>query len=137
MRRIAGMMLAGLATFDIGAMDAIAGPLTARDLQGGWKLVEIKSRPVRPVAANALPGFTIKDQSIEGFDGCNTFAGRLDQPGSIVATRRGCPEKVLKLPLDLADPMSHLRAGKIDRARLVLPARGPIPASAFGSFGAK
>lgn len=131
MWRIVSMMMTGLAAFGVGAIAAFAGSLTASDLQGSWKLVEIKYQPVRPAAVNALPVFTIKDQSIEGFDGCNSFWGRLDQPGSIASTRRGCLDGSLKLPLDLTDPMSHLQAGKIDKGRLMLPEREEIPESVF------
>jgi heat shock protein HslJ len=112
----------------------VAEPLTARDLQGNWSLIEIDSRPVpvpSPTAGNALPHFTIKGQSIQGFDGCNDFSGLLDKPGSIGSTRRGCLEEALKLPLDLSDPMPQLKAGKIEKGRLVLPPSGTMPESAF------
>jgi heat shock protein HslJ len=131
MWRIIRIMMAGLAAFGVGAIAARAGSLTARDLQGSWQLVEINSQPVRPAAGGALLGFTIKDGAIEGFDGCNRFWGRLDQPGSMASTRRGCPDGTLKLPLDLTDPMSHLTAGRIDAGRLMLPERAGIPASVF------
>jgi heat shock protein HslJ len=131
MSRIVRMLMTGLAACGVGASAAFAGALTASDLQGSWKLVEIASQPVQPAAVNALPVFTIKDQSIEGFDGCNSFWGRLDQPGSIASTRRGCLEGSLKLPLDLTDPMSHLKAGRIDKGRLILPEREEIPESIF------
>jgi heat shock protein HslJ len=131
MWRIVGMMMTGLMAFGIGAIATLADPLTASDLNGKWEVVEIKSQPVRFTAVNALPIFTIKDQSIEGFDGCNNFWGRLDQPGSIVSTRRGCLDGSLKLPLDLTDPMSHLKAGRIDKGSLILPERGEIPDSVF------
>jgi hypothetical protein len=45
--------------------------------------------------------------------------------------RSCCPDGSLKLPLDLTDPMSHLQAGRIDKGRLILPAREDIPASVF------
>jgi heat shock protein HslJ len=131
MWRIVRMMMTGLAGFGVGTIAAFAGSLTASDLQGSWKLVEIQSQPVQPAAVNALPMFTVKDQSIEGFDGCNNFWGRLDQPGSIASTRRGCPDGSLKLPLDLTDPMSHLKASRVDKGRLILPERAEIPESVF------
>ena len=131
MRQNLRMMMTGFTVFGIGTAVALAGCLTSGDLQGSWRVVEIRSQPVRPAAEHELPMFTIKDQSIEGFDGCNNFWGRLDQPGSTASTRRGCPEGGLKLPLDLTDPMSHLKAGRIDKGRLILPERGAIPASVF------
>jgi heat shock protein HslJ len=131
MWRIVSLMMTSLAAFGVGVIAAFASALTTRDLQGSWKLVEINSQSVRPAAVHALPVFTIKDQSIEGFDGCNSFWGRLDQQGSIASTRRGCLDGSLKLPLDLTDPMSHLKAGRIDKGRLILPEREAIPASVF------
>jgi heat shock protein HslJ len=131
MWRIVSMMMTGLATVGVGAIATCAGSLSASDLQGSWKLVEMQSQLVRPAAGNALPMFTITDQSIEGFDGCNRFWGRLDQPGSMASTRRGCLDGSLTLPLDLTSPMSHLKAGRIDKGRLILPQREDIPASVF------
>jgi heat shock protein HslJ len=125
------MMITGLIVFSVAAIDTWAGSLTASDLSGRWELLEIESQPVQAASKDALPIFTIKDKSIEGFDGCNRFWGRLDQPGSIASTRRGCMGTNLKLPLDLSDPLSHLGAGKIDNERLVLPKRAGIPASVF------
>lgn len=124
-------LVAGLVALGVGAIPACAGPLTPGNLQGTWKLIEMNSRPVPPATADALPRFTIKDQAIEGFDGCNQFWGRLDQPGSIASTRRACPDGSLRLPLDLTDPWAHLRAGRIDKARLILPERGNMTASVF------
>ena len=107
------------------------GEVKAGDLQGTWTLVEINSKPVASTTDTPLPSFTIKDQSIDGFDGCNTFSGRLDRPGSISSTRRGCPDDALKLPLDLSDPMAQLKEGRIEKDRLLLPARAQVPASTF------
>jgi heat shock protein HslJ len=128
---IVSMTTTGLAAIGVGTVVAFAGSMAARDLEGGWRLVEITSQPVQPTAGHALPVFTVKEQVIEGFDGCNNFWGRLDQPGSTVSTRRGCPDGTLKLPLDLADPLSHLEAGRVDKGRLILPQRGGIPESVF------
>lgn len=107
------------------------GEVKAGDLQGTWTLAEINSKPVASTTDTPLPSFTIKDQSIDGFDGCNTFSGRLDRPGSISSTRRGCPDDAVKLPLDLTDPMRHLKDGRVEKDRLILPARDPMPASVF------
>jgi heat shock protein HslJ len=131
MVRIVRTLLTVLGAFTAAALPACAGVQGAAGLQGTWKLAEIKSQPVRPPAGGKLPAFTIKNQLIEGFDGCNDFSGRLDQPGSITSTRRGCSERTLMLPLDLSDPMSHLRGATIDKQRLILPERGTLPASVF------
>lgn len=110
---------------------AYAGPLKPSELQGSWTLVEVNSQPVTSRTPDALPNFTIKNESIEGFDGCNSFSGRLDRPGSITSTRRGCAGDVVKLPLDLADPLAHLKEGRIEKDTLILPARQDMPASVF------
>jgi heat shock protein HslJ len=117
------MIVRGVTALGFSVILMCAGSLAAGDLNGTWELVEINARPIPPASGNPRPVFTIKDQSIEGFDGCNTFSGRLDKPGSIVSTRRGCAEGIVKLPLDLADPMAHLKTGKIQKDTLVLPAR--------------
>lgn len=129
MRSVVWMTLTGMVACGIGT--GPTGELKAAELNGTWTLVEIDSKRVASDAGAALPSFTIKDQSIEGFDGCNTFSGRLDRPGSITSTRRGCPEGAVKLPLDLSNPMAHLKEGRIERDRLRLPTREPMPASAF------
>lgn len=129
MRSVLWMTLTGLVACGIGT--GPSGELKAPEFNGTWTLVEIDSKPVASDAGAALPSFTVKDQAIEGFDGCNTFSGRLDRPGSITATRRGCPEDALKLPLNLADPMSQLKEGRIEKDRLLLPAREGMPASVF------
>jgi heat shock protein HslJ len=129
MRSVVWMALTGMVACGVGT--GPTGELKAAELNGTWTLVEIESKPVASDAGTALPSFTIKDQSIEGFDGCNTFSGRLDRPGSITSTRRGCPEGAVKLPLDLSNPMAHLKEGRIERDMLRVPAREPMPASAF------
>jgi hypothetical protein len=108
-----------------------AGQPATPDLNGTWELAEIQSRPVQRNGTSPLPTFTIKEQTIEGFDGCNKFWGRLDKPGGIASTRMGCLDETIKLPLDLTDPKSHLEAGRIERERLVLPAHAGMPASVF------
>ena len=125
------MIVGGLAALSVGVLTVCAAPSATRDLDGSWELVEIESRPIaRPPSGERLT-FTIKGSTIEGFDGCNKFWGRLDQPGGIASTRRGCADDIVKLPLDLANAKSHLEAGRIDGERLHLPARPGIPASVF------
>jgi heat shock protein HslJ len=131
------MVVGAIVAFGFSALAVCAGPLTANELNGSWELVQVGSQPVRAPAATALPTFTIKDQTIEGFDGCNNFSGRLDKPGSITSTRRGCPDGAIKLPLDLADPMSHLQAGTVRNGTLSLPAREGIANSLFKRLEAK
>jgi len=99
--------------------------------EGTWRLVSVDSRPLRQLPADQVPYFTITGMTISGFDGCNSFDGRIDQPGNISATRRGCLEDTIKLPLDLGDLPSHLQTGTIDKNSLSVPARGQFPASMF------
>ena len=129
MRLLLWMALTGMVA--CGMETGPTGEIKAAELHGTWRLAEIDSKPVASTADTALPSFTVKDQSIEGFDGCNTFSGRLDRPGSITSTRRGCPEGAVKLPLDLRDPLAQLKEGRIESDTLRLPARGPMPASVF------
>jgi heat shock protein HslJ len=105
---------------------SIAEPLNVADLQGSWKLIAPSSTDEK-----ALPRFTIEGQAIQGFDGCNEFSGRLDQPGSIGSTRRGCPEHALRLPLDMSDPMPRLLSGNIENDTLTLPADARFSRASF------
>jgi heat shock protein HslJ len=131
MQRVVVIMMFGFMLFSFGIIVAFGDSLSVNDLQGSWRLVEINSQPVPPTSEHQLPVFTIKNQSIEGFDGCNSFWGRLDQPDSITSTRMGCVEGFLKLPLDLTNPLSHLKTGRIDNEILTLPKRKEIPPSVF------
>ena len=118
-------ILAGLSSL-VGSASAWA----EAGLDGTWRLLSVDSRPVAKGLAG-LPYFTVKGQLISGFDGCNQFSGRLDQPVSIAATRMGCAEGAVKLPLDLSKVAAHLDAGKIGKKYLELPGRKPFPASVF------
>jgi heat shock protein HslJ len=129
MSRALWVVLTGLVA--CGSATAPTNEVKTADLQGTWRLAEINAKPVVSSSQATLPSFTVKEQSIEGFDGCNSFSGRLDQPGSIASTRRGCPDDVLKLPLDLSDPMRQLKDGRIEKDRLIVPARDPQPACVF------
>ena len=127
MHRMIAWLLAVLAGGAAGAAAALARPPGLETVQGRWLLVELASRPVHPSAPGSVPWFTIKRQLIEGHDGCNEFSGSLDAPGSIAATRRGCAEGTLRLPLDLADPRPQLKAGKVIGDRLVVPKLATMP----------
>lgn len=123
MYKMIGCLLAGLA----GGSVVFAVPLGLETVQGRWSLVELASQPVPPSTSGSVPWFKIKRGVIEGYDGCNEFSGSLDSPGSIVATRRGCSNGALKLPLDLNDPVPQLKAGKIIGKKLLLPTLGTMP----------
>src|SRR5262245_27783503 len=105
--------------------------LASARLEGTWRLVSVDARPLGQLPISQVPFFTVTGMTVNGFDGCNSFSGRIDQPGSIVATRRGCPEEIIKLPLDLGDLSAHLQTGTIDKNSLSVPARGRFPASTF------
>ena len=106
-----------------------AAPLHGQNIDGTWTLIEIDARPVSATPPQRVPSFTVRGQDISGFDGCNMFQGRLDKPGSITSTRQGCPDGIVRLPLDLGDPMAHLATARMDGKRLRLPARNSLPAS--------
>lgn len=101
------------------------------NFDGTWRLVSVDSKPLKQLPTEQIPYFTISGITINGFDGCNSFSGQIDQPGNIGATRRGCPENAIKLPLDFGDLPSHLQSGSIENDMLSIPARGPFPASLF------
>lgn len=106
------------------------GAVTAQGLDGTWRLYSVNAQPVAE-GQPRLPFFTISGRMINGFDGCNQFFGRIDQPLSVGATRMGCPPGALRLPLDLDDAGAHLDAGTIENGSLALPARGRFPASVY------
>ena len=107
-----------------------AGARAEAGLDGTWRLVSIASRPVGRAPAG-VPFFTVKGPIITGFDGCNRFSGRLDQPLSIATNRMGCAEGAVKLPLDLSNAGAHLNSGTIGEKYLELPARRQFPAATF------
>lgn len=97
---------------------------------GTWVLSRSGSTKLQDTQAN-LPFFTIVGGAISGFDGCNRFAGRLDLPHRIVTGQRACLRAHLKLPLDLSNPVAHLKAGRMSGGRLLLPARSGFEDSEF------
>ena len=116
-----------LGILSLTSASAMAG---TSQFNGTWVLAEIGGVAVRHSSATA-PFFTLDGQIINGFDGCNRFSGRLDAPGQIVATRRGCPDATLMLPLDLNRLAAHIESGKLAGGWLRIPARRGFPASGF------
>lgn len=119
------------ALFFVGVSVSLAGELTVNELQGSWKLVETNAKPVSSSETGSPPKFSISEQAITGFDGCNQFWGQLDRPGSIAKTRMACPDAKLSLPLEFSDIMQQFKAGKIDKGRLVLPVWKSFPESVY------
>jgi len=103
---------------------------TAR-FAGTWRLTEIDSRRLVPMPADQVPFLVVSGNGVSGFDGCNTFDGRLDQPGKISSTRLGCPGGAVRLPLDLGNLLAHLQTGVMTENSLRVPAQGDFPASVF------
>lgn len=87
------------------------------DLDGRW---DLKSVDGRPVPTGRRVHFQIDGMQIEGFDGCNSFGGRLDQPGTLVASQRACADGARILLLDLSDPWRQLKGATVTKDRLVL-----------------
>ena len=131
MLTLARIAVASVAVVGMTAVALCARQPTVAHLNGTWELAQMHTRPLQQIGANPLPTFTVTGDVIEGFDGCNKFWGRLDKPGGLASTRRGCVDDAVKLPLDLTDPKSHLEAGRLERDTLVLPARAGMPASTF------
>jgi heat shock protein HslJ len=99
------------------------------EMGGKWTLAEIGGRKVP--SGREAPSFAIDGTKVSGFDGCNRFSGDLLKPGMIAATRRGCKDDTLKLPLDLNRLYDHLKEGKLVNGSLVFAARRGFPASRF------
>ena len=100
-------------------------------LQGTWVLSELNGVAVVSAGDTRLPSFTISGTSISGFDGCNDFSGKLDQPGSIVSTQLACASIALALPIDLSDPMKQLQTATMAGDRLGVAANDSLPSSTY------
>lgn len=125
-------ILAALIIIGAAMCFACAGTsVDATRFAGTWRLVAVDSRPLGPLPADQVPVFTVIGTRVSGFDGCNTFSGRIDQPGEISATRMGCREGAIQLPLDLGNLLAHLQTGTIKEKSLSVPANGQFPASVF------
>lgn len=97
-------------------------------LQGRWVLESIAGRPVN---ADGALFFAIDGSSIQGFDGCNHFGGRLDEPEKMRTSQRGCDPNALRLPLQLPDPRRQLEAGTVEGDRLTLAMPGATGDAVF------
>ncbi len=100
-------------------------------LDGTWSLLSSGARSSDHLPTNEVPFFTVADMTVQGFDGCNNFSGRLDRPGEISSTRVGCLDSAVRLPLDLNDLLTHLKTGSIENHVLTVPARGEFPEATF------
>jgi hypothetical protein len=89
------------------------------ELRGKWVLEAIDGTSVPSEKPEIF--FQIDGQNIVGYDGCNSFGGRVDQPTTIRRSQRACPSGTLVLPLDLSDPAAQLRNAIIEGNRLLLP----------------
>lgn len=110
---------------------AAANAWSTADMQGTWVLTDIDGQPVAAGAAlSDTIHFTLRDDEISGFDGCNSFQGSVAAPGRIISTQRGCPPERPMLPLDLADPALQLSQARVDGDMLHLPLRAGDDGSA-------
>jgi hypothetical protein len=102
----------------------------ASELDGTWRLASVGGSKVKGDPTQ-VPYFTIRGAEIAGYDGCNRFSGRLDEPERIVKTERACAGKVIEIPLDLGNIGRDLAtAARTDRI-LKLPKRGQFEESVF------
>lgn len=122
-------ILAALVCLVVVSGSASAGPLPG-SFEGRWVLNAVRGVPLTTDMAQR-PYFIIQGKNIEGFDGCNRFSGNLTNPAEIQATQMGCPEGWTPLPLDLANPLAHLKSGKISGRELLLPPRTTLPGASF------
>ncbi|MEZ5810792.1 MAG: META domain-containing protein [Rhizobiaceae bacterium] len=103
--------------------------IEAADMDGTWHLVSVDGKAVAP--ADNVPQFTIDGNMIAGFDGCNQFGGKLDDPASIVVGQRECAGPLVKLPIDLSNPAEQLSAAELEGGRLHIPMKGGYPSSTY------
>lgn len=108
---VAGLLYSGAAAGECDDMD-VSG------LQGRWTLESIDGKPVD---APTPIYFEIDGLTITGFDGCNNFGGRLDQPAGLRKSQRACLAEGPRLPLDFSDPWAHLERATVSNNTLVLP----------------
>jgi heat shock protein HslJ len=115
----------------LGTAGGLHGDHAELRLDGTWWLVSSGSRSLVHLPPNEVPFFAVTDMTVQGFDGCNSFSGRLDQPGEINSNRVGCSDSAVRLPLDLNDLLTHLKTGRIENNVLRVPARGSFPEATF------
>jgi len=94
-----------------------ANAMETEHLKGRWDLISVKGLPI---PAGRRAHFQIDGTQFQGFDGCNSFGGRLDQPKMLVMSQRACADGMKILPLDLRDPWRQLKAATISNDRLVV-----------------
>jgi hypothetical protein len=97
-------------------------------LDGSWRLISNGVESLGHLQHDQVPSFEISGTSMSGFDGCNKFSSRLDDPGSTTATRMGCAEETIMLPLDFANLRQHLDSGSVKDGKLHIPAHQTYPA---------
>ncbi len=110
------------------AAPATGDLLDVSKLQGRWILESINGTPVE---SEQEIYFEIDGQIIRGFDGCNTFGGRLDAPTRLRMTQRECVSAGPMLPLELPDARSQLKAGEVAGEKLTLPLSGEAGQAGF------
>jgi hypothetical protein len=86
-------------------------------LNGRWVLEAVNGKAI---SSDQEIYFQIVGDVISGYDGCNTFGGKVTRPFVGRASKRGCAGEVL-LPLDLADPLAQLDQAIIKQNKLFLP----------------
>lgn len=101
------------------ALGTMASAMDLSELTGRWVLESVDGHTVTP-GDGEQAYFEITDQSIIGYDGCNPFGGKIDNPSSMIKKERGCPDTPL-FPLNLSDPFSQLRRARIENDKLFFP----------------
>jgi META domain len=96
---------------------AVAGTMDVSNLQGRWILESINGKAVE--SENEIY-FEIDGAIITGFDGCNNFGGKLNAPASIRMNQRACISEGPRLPLELPDARSQLKAAEVSGKKLKL-----------------
>lgn len=103
--------------------------IEAASMDGKWYLSNYGGQTVSRTANT--PFFVIDGNTITGFDGCNQFGGKLDDPNSLRVGQRACAGDYIKIPIDLSNAQNQLSNATLDGDLLTVPATGPFPASEF------
>ena len=64
------------------------------ELRGEWVLESIEGRPID---SKSRIYFEIGEETISGYDGCNSFGGKLDALDRLRRGQRACPAEVLQI----------------------------------------
>jgi heat shock protein HslJ len=101
---------------------------------GGWRLAELRGRPVAATPGRRVPTVTFvrEGSAVGGFAGCNRFSGRFEHAAGrrlrlspLAVTRMACPDMALEDAFLRA--LAEVEAYRLDGAALELRRAGEAP----------